>query len=68
VNSKKGRDEQTPIIGYQPISLNVQNEIFIIIAAAFALSGLISLLLALGKHLSWFLTIAAISYYSITFS
>ena len=49
-------------------SVNVQNEILIIIAAVFALSGVVSLSFTRGKHLSWlfFFTIAAISYYGVT--
>lgn len=51
-------------------SVNVQNEILIIIAAVFALSGVVSLSFTRGKHLSWlfFFTIAAISYYGVTYS
>ena len=51
-------------------SVNVQNEILIIIAVVFALSGAVSLLFTRGKHLSWlfFFTIAAISYYGVAYS
>jgi hypothetical protein len=51
-------------------SVNVQNEILIIIAVVFALSGVVSLLFTRGKHLSWlfFFTIAAISYYGVAYS
>jgi len=46
-------------------SVNVKNEILIIISIVFALSGIISFLFSRGKHLSWifFFTIAAMSYY-----
>ena len=46
-------------------SVNVQNEILIIISAVFVLSGIVSLLFSRGKHLSWviFFTVAATSYY-----
>jgi hypothetical protein len=51
-------------------TVNVQNEILIIIAVVFALSGVVSLSFTRGKHLSWlfFFTIAAISYYGVTYS
>lgn len=51
-------------------NVNVQNDILIIIAVVFVLSGIISLLFTRGKHLSWlfFFTIAAISYYGATYS
>ncbi len=49
-------------------NVNVQNEILIIIAIVFALSGVVSLSFTRGKHLSWlfFFTIAVISYYGVT--
>ncbi|MER2490747.1 hypothetical protein [Catenovulum sediminis] len=51
-------------------SVNVKNEILIIITVVFALSGIVSLLFSRGKHLSWllFFIIAAMSYYGITYS
>jgi len=51
-------------------TVNVQNEILIIITVVFALSGVVSLSFTRGKHLSWlfFFTIAAISYYGVTYS
>ena len=51
-------------------TVNVKNEILIIIAVVFALSGVVSLLFTRGKHLSWlfFFTIAAISYYGVSYS
>ncbi|GAA0819433.1 hypothetical protein GCM10009111_23420 [Colwellia asteriadis] len=51
-------------------SVNVKNEILIIITVVFALSGIVSLLFSRGKHLSWlfFFIIAAMSYYGVTYS
>lgn len=51
-------------------NVNVQNDILIIIAVVFVLSGMVSLLFTRGKHLSWlfFFTIAAISYYGAIYS
>ena len=51
-------------------SVNVQNEILIIIAVVFALSGIVSMFFTRGKHLSWlfFFIIAATSYYGVTYS
>ena len=51
-------------------NVNVQNEILIIIAVVFALSGIVSLSFTRGKHLSWmfFFIIAAMSYYGVTYS
>ena len=51
-------------------TVNVQNEILIIIAVVFALSGVVSFSFTRGKHLSWlfFFTIAAISYYGVAYS
>ena len=51
-------------------SVNVQSEILVIIAGVFALSGVVSLSLTRGKHLSWlfFFTISVISYYGATYS
>lgn len=51
-------------------SVNIQNEILIIITLVFALSGIVSLLFSRGKHLSWlvFFIIAATSYYGVTYS
>ena len=51
-------------------NVNVQNEILIIIAVVFVLSGVVSLLFTRGKHLSWllFFIIAATSYYGVTHS
>ena len=51
-------------------SVNIQNEILIIITVVFALSGIVSLLFSRGKHLSWlfFFIIAATSYYGVTYS
>jgi len=51
-------------------NLNVKNEILIIITVVFTLSGIVSLLFTRGKHLSWlfFFTIAAISYYGVTYN
>ena len=51
-------------------SVNVQNEILIIITVVFAISGLVSLFFSRGKHLSWlfFLAIAATTYYGATYS
>jgi len=51
-------------------SVNVKNEILIIITVVFALSGIVSLFFSRGKHLSWlfFFIIAAMSYYGVTYS
>jgi len=51
-------------------SVNMQNEILIIITLVFALSGVVSLFFSRGKHLSWlvFFIIAATSYYGVTSS
>jgi hypothetical protein len=51
-------------------NVNVQNEILIIIAVVFALSGIVSFSFTRGKHLSWmfFFIIAATSYYGVTYS
>lgn len=51
-------------------SVNIQNEILIIITLVFALSGVVSLFFSRGKHLSWlvFFIIAATSYYGVTSS
>jgi len=51
-------------------SVNVQNEILIIISVVFSLSGIFSLLFSRGQHLSWlfFFTIAATSYYGAIYS
>ena len=51
-------------------NVNIQNEILIIIAVVFALSGIVSLSFTRGKHLSWmfFFIIAATSYYGATYS
>jgi hypothetical protein len=49
-------------------NVNVHNEILIIIAVVFALSGVVSLSFTRGKHLSWlfFFAIAVISYFGVT--
>lgn len=46
---------------------NVKNEILLITAVVFGLSGFVSFYFSKGKHLSWlfFFTIAATSYYGI---
>ena len=51
-------------------SVNIRTEILIIISVVFVLSGIVSLLFSRGKHLSWlfFFTIAATSYYGVTYS
>lgn len=51
-------------------NVNVKNEIFIIIAVVFTLSGIVSLLFTRGKHLSWlfFFIIAATCYHGVTYS
>lgn len=51
-------------------SVNVQNEILIITAIVFALSGIVSLFFSRGKHLSWlfFFIIAATSYCGVIYS
>ncbi|WP_426357871.1 hypothetical protein ACPUVO_15655 [Pseudocolwellia sp. HL-MZ19] len=51
-------------------SVHSKNEILIIIAIVFALSGIVSFVFTRGKHLSWlfFFIIAATSYYGVTYS
>ena len=51
-------------------SVHSNNEILIIIAIVFALSGIVSFVFTRGKHLSWlfFFIIAATSYYGVTYS